>query len=73
MFDYGSFITAVINFLIMAFVLFLLVKAMNKMMSLGKKKEEPAPTTKDCPYCFSKISVKATRCHFCTTELVDKK
>ena len=55
-FDYGSFITAVINFLIMAFVLFLLVKAMNKMMSLGKKKEEPAPTTKDCPYCFSKIS-----------------
>jgi large conductance mechanosensitive channel len=57
----------------MAFVLFLLVKAMNKMMSLGKKKEEPAPTTKDCPYCFSKISVKATRCPFCTTELVDKK
>ena len=45
-FDYGSFITAVINFLIMAFVLFLLVKAMNKMMSLGKKKEEPAPTTR---------------------------
>ena len=43
-FDYGSFITA-INFLIMAFVLFLVVKAMNKMMSLGKK-EEPAPTTK---------------------------
>ena len=72
-FDYGSFITAVINFLIMAFVLFLLVKAMNKMMSLGKKKEDPAPTTKDCPYCFSKISVKATRCPFCTTELVDKK
>ena len=72
-FDYGSFITAVINFLIMAFVLFLLVKAMNKMMSLGKKKEEPAPTTKDCPYCYSKISVKATRCPFCTTELVDKK
>ena len=72
-FDYGSFITAVINFLIMAFVLFLLVKAMNKMMSLGKKKDEPAPTTKDCPYCFSKISVKATRCPFCTTELVDKK
>ena len=71
--DYGSFISAVINFLIMAFVLFLLVKAMNKMMSLGKKKEEPAPTTKDCPYCFSKISVKATRCPFCTTELVDKK
>ena len=70
---YGKFITAVINFLIMAFVLFLLVKAMNKMMSLGKKKEEPAPTTKDCPYCFSKISVKATRCPFCTTELVDKK
>ncbi|MDD6334473.1 MAG: large conductance mechanosensitive channel protein MscL [Clostridia bacterium] len=71
-FDYGAFITAVINFLIMAFVLFLMVKAMNKMMSLGKKKEEPkAPTTKECPYCFSKISVKATRCPCCTTVLTE--
>ena len=71
-FDYGAFITAVINFLIMAFVLFLMVKAMNKMMSLGKKKEEPkAPTTKECPYCFSKISVKATRCPCCTTGLTE--
>lgn len=72
-FDYGAFITAVINFLIMAFVLFLLVKAMNKMMSLGKKNEELAPTTKECPYCFSKISIKATRCPCCTAQLDIKK
>ena len=69
-FDYGAFITAVINFLIMALVLFLMVKAMNKMMSLGKKKEEPkAPTTKECPYCLSQIPVKATRCAHCTSEV----
>lgn len=72
-FDYGAFITAVINFLIMAFILFLLVKAMNKMMNLGKKKDEPAPTTKECPYCFSKISIKATRCPCCTAQLDIKK
>ena len=51
---YGKFITAVINFLIMAFVIFLIVKLVNKVMSLGKKPEsEEAPTTKKCPFCFS--------------------
>ncbi len=68
---YGSFIMAVINFLIVAFVLFLIVKAMNKAKSLGKKKEEEeeAPTVKECPYCLSEIPVKATRCPHCTSQL----
>ena len=52
---YGSFIMAVINFLIVAFVLFLLIKAMNTAANLGKNKKEEAPTTKTCPYCMSEI------------------
>ena len=64
----SNFATAVINFIIMAFVLFCLVKAINKMLSIGKKKEEaPAPTTKKCPYCCSDIAIEATRCPHCTS------
>ena len=73
---YGAFITAVINFLIMALVIFLLVKAVNKAMTIGKKKEEEKkeePTEKDCPHCYSKINIKATRCPFCTGELPAEK
>ncbi len=67
---YGKFITAIINFLIMALIIFLLVKAVNKLMSLGKKKEEEAaPTTKVCPCCFSEIDIRATRCPHCTSEV----
>ena len=65
----GAFITAVINFVIMAFVLFLIVKAMNKAMSVGKKKEEAPKTTKICPFCKSEINKDATRCPHCTSEL----
>ena len=67
---YGNFITAVINFLITAFVIFLLVKFINKVMTVGKKEEEaPAeePTTKKCPYCCSEIPIEATRCGHCTS------
>lgn len=68
--DYGAFISAVIHFIIMAFVIFMMVRAMNKLMDLGKKKEEaPAPTTKKCPYCKSEIALDATRCPHCTSEL----
>ena len=64
-FAYGSFITAVINFLIMALVVFVFVKQMNKM-----KKEVPAaPTDKECPYCKSMIPIEATRCPHCTSKL----
>lgn len=65
-FNYGTFISNVINFLIMAFVVFLFVKGMNKL-----KREEPAApvTTKKCPFCQSEISIEATRCPHCTSEL----
>ena len=63
----GSFINAVITFLIIAFVLFLMVKSINLF---HKKKEEPKEETeKDCPYCKSKIDVNATRCPNCTSKL----
>ncbi len=68
-FMYGKFITAVINFLIMAFIIFLLVKGINKLMSLGKKKEEEEePTTKVCPFCCSEIDINATKCPHCTSD-----
>ncbi len=74
-FAYGSFITAVLNFLILAAVIFLLVRSINKLQSIGKKKEEPAPaaapTTKVCPFCKSEIAIDATRCAHCTSELKD--
>lgn len=69
---YGAFITAVINFIIMAFLIFVLVKGMNKLSNLGNKKvEEPIKevTTKDCPMCYSQIAIKATRCPHCTSVL----
>lgn len=69
-FDYGTFISAIINFLIMALILFLLIKGVNKLMTVGKKKEEPAaPLTRKCPYCFGEIDKKATKCMHCTSEV----
>lgn len=63
---YGTFFNNIIDFFIIAFVIFLMVRAINSM-----KKPAPAaePTTKDCPRCFSTINIKATRCPNCTTEL----
>ena len=69
---YGNFINAVLNFLIMAFVIFCLVKTLNKISEKTAKKEEEAPaapTTKECPYCKSEIAIEATRCPNCTSEL----
>ena len=69
----SNFISALVNFLIMAFVLFCLLKAVNKLASLGQKKEEPAaPTTKKCPYCLSEVPLGATRCAHCTSELPEE-
>ncbi|MCI7130192.1 MAG: large conductance mechanosensitive channel protein MscL [Lachnospiraceae bacterium] len=66
----SNFLSSVVNFIIMAFILFCLMRMVNKAVSLGKKKEEPkAPTTKECPYCLSQIPVKATRCAHCTSEV----
>ena len=69
---YGNFITAILNFLIMAFVIFCIVKFMNGVSAKFAKKEEEVvaePTTKVCPFCQSEISIKATRCPHCTSEL----
>ena len=85
--DYGTFLTAVINFLIVAFVLFLMVKAVNTANKKSKERleklaskvkrgddedsaeEESEPENKLCPFCFTEISYKATRCPHCTSEL----
>ncbi len=69
--NYGAFITNIINFVIMAFIIFLMVKAINKVTSIGKKKEEviEEATTKNCPFCCTEIDIKATRCPNCTSEL----
>ncbi len=66
---WGAFVQAIIDFIIIAFVIFLIVKAANKA-----KREEPAPapaapTTRECPFCFSTVSIKATRCPNCTSQL----
>ena len=62
-------IKKIINFLIMAFVLFCLLKAVNKLTALGKKPEAPAePTTKTCPFCCSEIPIKAVKCAHCGSD-----
>ena len=62
----GLFINTIINFVIVAFAIFLVVKNVNK---LKRKEEAPAPTTKECPHCLSTIPIKATRCGHCTSDL----
>ncbi len=68
---YGAFITAVINFIIMAFIIFLFIKGINLLTALGKKEEAvvEAVTTKVCPFCKSEIAIEATRCPHCTSSL----
>ena len=69
-FAYGSFLMTIINFLIIAFFIFLLVKGINKLHDLNKKVEAvAAPTTKVCPFCKTDIPLKATRCPHCTSQL----
>ncbi len=64
--NYGTFISGVLNFVIMAFVVFMMVRWINKI-----KKPEPvaAPTTKQCPHCFTEINIKATKCPNCTADI----
>lgn len=66
--NYGTFINVVIDFVIVAFAIFMVIKGMNKL----KRKEEapaPAPTTRECPFCMTSIAIKATRCPACTSDL----
>ena len=68
---YGSFIMAIINFVIVAFALFLIIKLLNTASRLGKhqKEEEAAPATQICPFCKSEIHIEATRCPHCTAAI----
>lgn len=63
--SYGLFINSVVSFLIVAFAVFLLISGINKL----QRTQPAAPNTKDCPFCYSSISLKATRCPHCTSEL----
>ena len=68
--NFGLFINAMISFLIVALAMFLLIRAINRMQTrLDKEKGQESPTTKDCPYCFSTIPVKASKCAHCTSQL----
>lgn len=71
--NYGKFISAILNFLIMALIVFIIMKTMNRMAEKFKKEEAPAaPTTKVCPFCKSEIAIDATRCPHCTSVLEEK-
>ena len=68
--NYGTFITAIINFLLMALVIFCIVKSLNKLSDrIKKEEEEEAPTTKVCPKCKSEINIEATKCPCCTSDI----
>ena len=67
---YGQFLNTVVTFLIIAFVIFLVVRTASK---LQRKPEVAAPSTRDCPYCFTAIPIPATRCPHCTSQLVAQK
>ena len=66
---YGQFLNTVINFLIVAFVIFLVVRAASKLQKAPPPPPPAAPTTKDCPYCFSAIPIPAKRCPHCTSQI----
>lgn len=66
--NYGVFLNSVISFLIVAFAVFLLIRAINAMQR-QEAAAPPAPTEKECPFCLSKVAIKATRCAHCTSQL----
>lgn len=70
---YGNFISAIVNFLVIAIVVFTIVKAINNLRKLSPLEHKEEETKKKCPYCFSEIEIKATRCPHCTSMLEDSK
>jgi large conductance mechanosensitive channel len=66
---YGVFINTVLDFLIVAFAIFIVIKQMNRLKKEEEPEPEPEATTKDCPKCFTEIAIKATRCPNCTSEI----
>lgn len=69
--NYGIFINVLISFFITAWVVFLMVKLINRLREKENAKPETTPSEKVCPFCFSKIAIKAVRCPFCTSEIKD--
>lgn len=68
--EYGAFLTAIINFIIMAFVIFMIMKGINALSNIGKKEEAAAaPLTRKCPYCYGEIDINATKCMHCTSDV----
>jgi large conductance mechanosensitive channel len=67
--NYGAFINTVLDFIIVAFVMFLLVRSFSRLQR--EEEEAPEPTTKECPFCRSEIAIAATRCPHCTSQLED--
>jgi large conductance mechanosensitive channel len=67
--NYGLFVKALVDFLIVALVIFLLVRVVNRAQQLRASEAPPAPTSRDCPFCLSSIPLKASRCPHCTSEL----
>lgn len=68
--SYGSaFASSVVNFIILAFILFCMVQFINKALSIGKKEEPASPTTKQCPYCKAEIPIDAVKCMHCTSDV----
>ncbi len=71
-FTYGNFIMAVINFLLVALVLFMIIRSINRMSNLKRKEEKEEVTRKACPYCKNDIPLEAVRCPYCTSELTSE-
>jgi large conductance mechanosensitive channel len=69
--NYGTFINTIISFLIVAFAIFILVKNINRLKREEPAAPPPAPTTKECPHCFSTIHIKAVRCPNCTSTIAE--
>ena len=67
--NYGAFINTIVSFIIVAFAIFLVVRGMNRMQEEEEAPAEQEPTTKECPYCISTISIKATKCANCTSQV----
>lgn len=68
--NYGVFINTIVDFIIVAFAIFLLIRQVNRLQRAEEATPPPEPTEKECPYCFTAIPIKATRCPNCTSELV---
>jgi large conductance mechanosensitive channel len=70
--NFGQFLNSIISFLIVAFVLFFLIRAINRLKQMAEPPAEEAPKKRECPYCFSVVPDQASRCPFCTSDISNK-